>query len=211
MAPIACAAVAFPPKLLNESEEVVLDLNPHWSTLVKPLALLVVVLAATIAGATVNSYLGYGLAVVLLATVGWASLRVARRQTTEFVVTSDRLIYRSGLFAKHGKEIPLERINDISFNQSVFERLIGTGDLSIESAGAQSRETFSDIPKPSQVQNEIYRQMEAVAGRRADRAAGGRRELTLGEQLQQLDDLRQRGVLTQEEFDAKKQQILDRF
>ena len=202
--------MAFPTRLLNEGEEVVLDLNPHWSTLVKPLALLLLVLAATIAGAVLNTYVGYGLAVVLLGTVGWASLRVARRQTTEFVVTTDRLVYRSGLFAKHGKEIPLERINDISFNQSVFERMIGTGDLAIESAGAQSRETFSDIPKPSQVQNEIYRQMEAAAGRHADRAAG-RRELTLGEQLQQLDELRQRGVLTQAEFDAKKQQLLDRF
>ncbi|MHB8467500.1 MAG: SHOCT domain-containing protein [Acidimicrobiales bacterium] len=198
--------MAFPTKLLNEGEEVVLDLNPHWSTLVKPLALLVVVLAATIAGASLSSVLGYGLAVALLVTAVWASLKVARRQTTEFVVTTARLIYRSGLVAKHGKEIPLERVNDISFNQSVFERLIGTGDLAIESAGAQSRETFTDIPKPSQVQNEIYRLMDAASGHHTER-----RELSLGEQLQQLDELRQRGVLTDAEFDAKKQQLLDRF
>ena len=201
--------MAFPTKLLNEGEEVVLDLNPHWSTLVKPLAVLVGLIIATLFVAPIK-YVGYVAAVVLLVAAGWASLKVARRQTTEFVVTTARLIYRSGLFAKRGKEIPLERINDISFDQSVFERVIGTGDLAIESAGAQSRETFTDIPHPSQVQNEIYRQMEAAQGRHADRAAG-RREPTLGEQLQQLDDLRQRGVLTQAEFDTKKQQLLDRF
>ena len=202
--------MAFPTKLLNEGEEVVLDLNPHWSTLVKPVASLVLMLVATVVGARLNQYAGYALAVVLLVAAAWTTVRVLRRQTTEFVVTSHRLIYRSGLFAKQGKEIPLERVNDISFTQSVFERLIGTGDLSIESAGAQSRETFADIPRPSAVQNEIYRQMEEAESRHADRI-GGRRELSLPEQLEKLDELRQRGVLTQAEFDAKKQQLLDRF
>jgi uncharacterized membrane protein YdbT with pleckstrin-like domain len=202
--------VAFPPKLLNEGEEIVLDLSPHWSTLAKPVALLVVMVAATIVGARVNQYAGFGLGAALLVTAGWTAVRVMRRQTTEFVVTTHRLVYRQGIFAKRGKEIPLERVNDISFNQSVWERLIGTGDLSIESAGAQSRETFTDIPRPSRVQNEIYTQMEAADARHADRVAG-RRELSLPEQLEKLDELRQRGVLTQAEFDAKKQQLLERF
>jgi uncharacterized membrane protein YdbT with pleckstrin-like domain len=202
--------VAFPRKMLNDGEDVIIDLVPHWSTLAKPVAALVVVLAATIAGFIVNNILGYVLAVVLLITVGWVALRWARRHTTNFVVTTDRLIYRSGIVAKHGKEIPLERVNDIAFHQTVFERLIGTGDLSIESAGAQSRETFSDIPKPAAVQNEIYRQMEACATRRSDRS-GGRRELSVPEQLEKLDELRQRGVITPAEFEAKKQQLLDRL
>ncbi len=144
-------------KLLNPNEEVVIDLNPHWSTLVKPVALLVVVLVATIVGYSVNNYLGYALAVVLLVAAGWVAIKVAHRQTTEFVVTTNRIVYRSGTCSPStGKvEIPLGHINDISFKQSVFERMIGTGDLSIESAGAQSRETFSDIAQPSRVQNEI--------------------------------------------------------
>ena len=125
-------------------------------------------------------------------------------------MTSDRLVYRVGVIAKRGKEIPLERVNDIAFTQSIFERIIGTGDLSIESAGATSRETFSDIPRPSAVQNEIYRQMEAAAAKHADRVAG-RHELSIPEQLDKLDELRQRGVITQAEFDAKKAQLLERM
>jgi uncharacterized membrane protein YdbT with pleckstrin-like domain len=199
--------VAFPTKLLNQGEEVVLDLNPHWSTLVKPVALLVVMVAVTIAGAALNSYVGYGAAFVLLLVAAWTTIRVARRQTTEFVVTTDRLVYRSGVIAKHGKEIPLGRVNDIAFNQSVFERLIGTGDLSIESAGAQSRETFSDIPKPSRVQNEIYALMEqARTGVEKPRA-----DASVPEQIRQLDQLRQQGVISQTEFDAKKRDLLDRM
>ena len=200
----------FSRKLLNDGEDVVIDLVPHWSTMVKPVAALVVVAAATIVGFIVTTVLGYVLAVALVVVAGWVGLRILRRQTTNFVVTTDRLVYRSGIVAKHGKEIPLERVNDIAFHQTVFERLIGTGDLSIESAGAQSRETFDDIPRPAAVQNEIYRQMEACATRRGDRAVG-HRELSVPEQLEKLDDLRQRGIITPAEFEAKKQQLLDRL
>jgi len=202
--------MVFPKKLLNDGEDVILDLEPHWSTLAKPVAVLVVVLAATIVAFVLSHLAGLIVGVVLLVTLAWVGLRVIRRRNTNFVLTTDRLLYRSGVIAKHGKEIPLERVNDIAFHQSVFERLIGTGDLSIESAGAQSRETLGDIPRPSAVQNEIYRQMEARAARSADRAAG-RRDLSVPEQLDKLDELRQRGVITQAEFDAKKQQLLDRL
>jgi uncharacterized membrane protein YdbT with pleckstrin-like domain len=202
--------VAFPRKLLNDGEVVVLDLVPNWSTLAKPVAALVAVLAATIVGALVNTILGIVLAVALVVVIGWVALRVLRRHTTNFVVTTDRLVYRSGIVSKHGKEIPLERVNDIAFHQTIFERLIGSGDLSIESAGAQSRETFGDIPHPAAVQNEIYRQMEACAARHAGRVVS-QRDLTVPEQLEKLDDLRQRGIITPAEFAAKKQQLLDRF
>ncbi len=203
--------MAFPQRLLNDHEEVVCDLLPHWSTLAKPVAALVGVLAVTIAGALVNHWLGLALAVALVIVAGWAALRVARRQCTNFVVTTDRLVYRSGVVAKHGKEIPLERVNDIAFHQTVFERIIGTGDLSIESAGAQSRETFGDIPHPAAVQNEIYRQMEACAARHTPGATVASPQLSVPEQLEKLDDLRQRGIITRAEFEAKKQQLLDRI
>jgi len=60
------------------------------------------------------------------------------------------------------------------------------------------------------VQNEVYRQMEASQQRDADRMAG-RRELSVPEQLEKLDELRQRGVISQSEFDTKKAQLLDRM
>ena len=202
--------MGFPQKLLNDGEDVIVDLRPHWSTLARPVAAVVATAVATIVLSFVVNWLGYAGAVLTAAALIWFISRYLRRATTDFVVTTDRLVYRSGIIAKQGKEIPLERVNDISYTQSVFERIIGTGDLSIESAGARSRETFSHIPRPSQVQNEIYRQMEAAAARHADRMAG-RRELSVPEQLDKLDELRQRGVITQDEFDAKKRQLLDRM
>ena len=72
--------------------------------------------------------------------------------TINFVITSDRVIYRSGLIAKHGIEIPLERVNNVSFRQGIFERMIGAGDLLIESGGEDGQQRFTDIRDPERVQ-----------------------------------------------------------
>ena len=204
--------MAFPPKLLNEGEEIVLDLRPHWWFFVGPFVAVVLTIVAEIAVMVLDlpDWLFLGLGVLLIVNVLWLAVRLVRWTTTNFVVTSDRLIYRSGVVAKRGKEIPLERLNDISFHQTVLERILGAGDLLIESGGERGQQAFSDIRRPAFVQNEIYRAIEAAQARDADRMAG-RRELSIPEQIDKLDELRQRGVISQAEFDAKKAQLLDRM
>jgi uncharacterized membrane protein YdbT with pleckstrin-like domain len=198
--------------LLNDGEEVVLDLRPHWWFFVGPLVAVVLTLVAVAAVAVLDlpDWLFLGLLGLLLLDALWLAFRLARWTTTNFVVTTDRLIYRSGVVSKQGKEIPLERLNDISFHQSVLERILGAGDLMIESGGERGQQMFSDIRRPAHVQNEIYRQIELSQGRDADRMAG-RRELSIPEQIDKLDELRQRGVISQAEFEAKKSQLLDRM
>ena len=204
--------MAFPPKLLNDGEEVVLDLRPHWWFFAGPVVAVVVTLVAAGAISVLNlpDWLWYGVTALLALNLVWLLARLAKWATTQFVVTTDRLIYRSGVLAKKGLEIPLERVNNIHFSQGIFERMLRSGDLMIESGGERGQQSFSDIRRPALVQNEIYRQMEAAQARDADRMAG-RRELSIPEQLDKLDELRQRGVITQAEFDAKKTQLLDRM
>jgi uncharacterized membrane protein YdbT with pleckstrin-like domain len=204
--------MAFPTKLLNEGEQIVLDLHPHWWFLAPPVAAVVVVLAGTIAGALLvkQAIVTYILVGVLLLSVIWLLMRYARWVSTSLVLTNHRLVHRSGIVAKSGREIPLDHINDISYRQHFFERLIGAGDVLIESAGRESQEVFEDLPRPGRIQNEIYRQIEASKERLADRMAG-RRDLSIPEQIEKLDELCRRGVITQAEFDAKKAQLLDRL
>lgn len=204
--------MAFSPKLLNDGEEIVLDLHPHWWFFIGPLAALVVTVAAVVAVQVLDLPDNLLLVVLALFVVNalWLLARLAKWATTNFVVTTDRLIYRSGVLAKKGIEIPLERVNNIHFNQSIFERMLRSGDLMIESGGERGQQMFSDIGRPARVQNEIYRTMEAAQARDADRMAG-RRELSIPEQIDKLDELRSRGVLSQAEFDAKKAQLLDRM
>jgi uncharacterized membrane protein YdbT with pleckstrin-like domain len=205
--------VPFSSKLLNRGEEVVLDLHPHWVYFLKSgiafllaLALGIFLLAIGWEGATLAAS-----GVLLLVALAWAGFTCLRWVTTNFVITTDRLIYRHGILSKHGIEIPLERVNTVFFSQSILERMVGSGDLVIESAGEMGRQDFSNVRKPSAVQNEIHKQMEANENRKFDRVAAPRGGDSIPDQIAQLDDLRQRGVISQAEFDEKKQQLLDRM
>jgi uncharacterized membrane protein YdbT with pleckstrin-like domain len=206
----------FPRKLLTDGEELVLDLRPHWWFMAKPTAALVGAIALGIFVATrdldgtLGTVLQYGSAALIVFCLVWFGARYARWVTTNFAVTSDRVIYRVGVVAKKGIEIPLERINTVFFSQGVFERVLGAGDLSIESGGETGKETFSDIRKPSLVQNEIYRQMEANNTRMYG-ARGAQPAPDVTQQLDRLDDLRRRGVISEAEFAEKKAELLRRL
>jgi uncharacterized membrane protein YdbT with pleckstrin-like domain len=207
--------VAFPTKLLNDREEVVLDLRPHWIYMAEPtFAVLGAIIVGLVALKTGVSILEYIAAALLLGCLGWFGVRYAKWSNTNFVVTTDRVIHRVGVIGKHGIEIPLERINTVFFNQSIFERLLGAGDLGIESAGERGAETFEDVRKPAIVQNEIYRQMEA----NSNRMHGGNQQgptqaaaLSIPEQIEKLDELRKRGVISEQEFASKKADLLNRM
>lgn len=209
--------MAFNRKLLNEGEDIALDLHPHWSFFAKPGAALVVAVVFgfwVLVGITDPPGALSALAgILVIATLVWFGITYAQWATTNFVITTDRLIYRHGVLAKRGIEIPLERVNTVFFEQSILERVLGSGDLVIESAGEQGRQEFHDVRKPSAVQNEIHRQMEANENRKFDRIGTVNRpvEASIPDQIHQLDLLRQQGVLTEAEFQAKKQQLLDRM
>jgi uncharacterized membrane protein YdbT with pleckstrin-like domain len=211
--------VAFPRKLLNEHEEIVLDLRPHWWFLAGPIATLVaaVVVSLVLQNVTENDVVTLLCVGIIVAAMLWLLGRYIRWMGINFVVTTDRLIYRHGVIAKSGIEIPLERVNNVIFNQTLLERMLGAGDLLIESGGESGQQRFSDIRHPAQVQNEIHIQMEANENRKYDRMASRAHAAPRGtsssilDQLDKLDQLRQRGVLTQAEFDAKKAQLLERM
>lgn len=204
--------MAFPRKLLNDTEEVVLDLNPHWWFMAKPTVALAAALLFGLASLVLGlpGFVQLLAGLLILAALGYWGARSLDWRTTNFVVTSDRLIYRHGVFTKKGIEIPLERVNNVMFSQTLFERALGAGDLVIESAGESGRQAFSDVRKPTAVQNEIYRQIEANENRKFDRigspAGGG---VSTADELAKLDDLRARGVLSEDEFAAEKRRLLD--
>jgi uncharacterized membrane protein YdbT with pleckstrin-like domain len=210
--------VPFSRKLLNEDEDIALDLHPHWEFFVKSGAAL---LAAVIFGVFVltrgdpPSAIEALAGVLVLVALAWFGITYAKWATTNFVITTDRLIYRHGVLSKHGIEIPLDRVNTVFFSQSLLERVLGSGDLVIESAGELGRQDFANVRKPSAVQNEIYRQMESNENRKFDRIGNrpgaAAASQSVPEQIQALDALRKQGVLTDAEFQAKKAELLNRM
>lgn len=200
----------FPTRLLTEGEEVILDLRPHWIALLKPMLWTVVIGSVTglvwvKAGPESDVLTQVRLAILALAFVLWIPLAfvpAVRWRFTLFVLTNERVITRSGVIAKRSKEIPLETINDVTFGQRIIERVLGAGDLVIESAGESGQNRFTDIRHPEAVQLEIYRAAEARKG------LGKPGGPSLGDELSKLADLRDRGVLTEEEFQERKRKLL---
>lgn len=205
--------MAFSADQLNDEEQAILDLRPHWWFFAPQIAALIVALAIGVVALLVgNTPFSIAAAVLLGLVLTWFIVRYVVWSTTHFVVTTDRLITRDGVFSRSGIEIPLERVNTVFFEQNIFERIIGSGDLAIESAGEQGSQQFSNIRKPLNVQNEIHRQMESNENRKFDRV--GRdvaSEASIPEQIGQLDELRQRGILTEAEFQTKKAELLNRM
>jgi uncharacterized membrane protein YdbT with pleckstrin-like domain len=209
---------------MSQNEKLILNLRPHWWQMAMPtavgvLALIVFMLIVNTTDVDQLTWLG-GLA--LLAALAWGGAMYLRWANTYFVLSSERLITRSGFVSKRGVEIPLGRINNVNFQQSLFERIIGAGDLLIESAGESGQSRLSNVRKPDAVQNAILLAMDDYRNRTIERIqpaaaapvappAPAPSHPSIPEQIAQLDDLRQRGAITDIEFQEKKAELLRRM
>jgi uncharacterized membrane protein YdbT with pleckstrin-like domain len=164
--------MAYPTKLLAADEQLIHDLHPHWKALVAPVVTLVVVLgigsfaAALMPDGSHQGQERLALLVVGLLMIGYYSLRPFLRWiTTHFVITDRRVLVRTGIFARTGRDIPLSRINDITFSHTFLERLLGCGTLVVESAGERGQVTLTEVPHVEQMQRELYDLVEKTDAR----------------------------------------------
>lgn len=201
--------MAYPRRLLDDSESVSVDLHPHWSFLVPPvlaiavsIAAAVAVLLVTEAGDATRNAAGWAMLLALGVSAIWLVVRYGKWLTTHFVITSRRVIFRTGLVTKRGIEIPLERVNTVHFHQGVLDRLVGAGDLMIESGGESGQQRFTDIRTPDRVQRVMYAEMDK-------RSHGRPAAVDVGEQLERLESMLMRGTLTPDEFDHQKRRLLE--
>lgn len=152
--------MAYPQKLLSEGESVVLDLHTHWKVMFWPTVelLLTLGIAGYLIGGIVDNGTGRWViaGVAALLVVVFFLVPLLRWRTTHFVVTTERVVMRSGILARQGRDVPLVRINDVSFQHSAFERLLGCGTLVVESAGERGQVQLGDIPNVEKVQRTVY-------------------------------------------------------
>lgn len=210
--------MTFPKKNLNPGETIVLDMHPHWWYFAEPafallgsITLGVLVLTIDNEGST-KTALSYLSIAALVGSAVWLVLRYVKWVTTNFVLTSHRVIFRSGIIAKRGVEIPINRVNNVNFNQTIFERLVGAGDLLIESGGEEGQSRYTDIRHPDEVQRMIHVQLQASQDRMSPGYAVGQPlppPLDVADQLERLEAMLQRGTLSREEFESQKRKLLD--
>jgi membrane protein YdbS with pleckstrin-like domain len=152
---------------LSDDEELVLLLHPHWKVLVRPVLITVIVVAAALVAevlipsgpAAAAGRLAVA-AVALLALMLWLTVPVLRWRTTTYELTTKRLRLRAGIVTRHGRDIPLVRINDVSFEQGPLDRLLGCGRLVVESAGEHGQIVLTEIPHVQDVHATLFRLVE---------------------------------------------------
>ncbi|MCZ2812313.1 PH domain-containing protein [Modestobacter sp. VKM Ac-2979] len=170
--------MAYPDKVLAGDEEVVRHLHPHWLTVFWPIVAFLALVGLASFGAAVvpagDQQGTYRLVVVGVAVVLAVLLVVApllRWRTTHYVITTHRLLYRVGILARHGRDIGLSRITDVSYRQTLGERLVNSGTVSIETAGEGGPTVFRAIPDSEGVQQLLNQLVEEDADRRARESA----------------------------------------
>jgi uncharacterized membrane protein YdbT with pleckstrin-like domain len=164
---------------LSDGERTVLLLHPHWKILLPPtlILLLVVVAAALLAVAIPPGSQGdlgriaVGV-VAVAAVVAWFAIPVLRWQTTTYELTTRRLRMRSGILARSGRDFPLIRISDVSFSHGLTDRLLGCGQLVVESAGEHGQLVLTEIPRVEMVQATLFQLVEDEHARLAREEPG---------------------------------------
>ena len=152
---------------LTADEQLVLRIHPHWKTLVRPFLVAVLVVAVALVAevlipsgsAAPAARLVVG-AVAILALMLWLMVPVLRWRTTTYELTTRRMRVREGIVTRRGRDIPLARISDVSFEKGPLDRLLGSGRLVVESPGEHGQIVLTDIPRVEFVQATLFRLVE---------------------------------------------------
>ena len=146
-------------KLLADGEHVVLSVRTHPKALIGPVALLILVLAGVITAAKLqsnNTIVGIAAAVVAgTVVILWVIIPFLRWMTSTYTVTNRRLITRRGILTRTGRDIPLFRINDVAYEKSLLDRILGCGTLIISDATEKAGVVLPDVPNVEQVHLQI--------------------------------------------------------
>jgi uncharacterized membrane protein YdbT with pleckstrin-like domain len=158
---------------LTEGEHLVLRLRPHWKTVLRPVFILIVVIAAAItalvllpSSASEAARLAIGVAALVAISI-WSIVPLLRWRTTTYELTTRRLRLRRGILSRSGRDFPLIRISDVSFSHGLIDRLLGCGRLVVESAGEHGQLVLNAIPTVEQVQATLFQLVEDEQARLA--------------------------------------------
>ena len=211
---------------LMPGEHMVLSGNPHWWYFWKQVVAGIGVLALLFLLFSIDSeWVSTAITwVSTLAFVVWLANTIyalVQWRTTRFAVTDQRVAYQSGIIRRSGVSIPLNRINNVNFEQSLIARILNNGVVTIESAGETGDSVFENIPNPEKVRTVIFGQMEADEQADSDRDAAAIRDALQGQslggssgptaqsRLDELEELHRRGSVSDEEFEIKRRQIVE--
>ncbi len=201
----------WPDDALTDDETVVMSFRQHWKLLIVPVIWFLGVLVALV---VIYQWIPGGrsadliLTILVLGGFVWFVVRpFISWIVTRYVLTTERLMTRTGLIAQSGIEIPLERITNVNFSQSFLERFLGAGDLLVESAGTTGQSRFSNIPRPDQFASVLYNVREQRSLALQGGATAPQSDDAI-ERLRRLKELHEQGVLSDAEYEEKRRKLV---
>ncbi|HJU96706.1 MAG TPA: PH domain-containing protein [Jiangellaceae bacterium] len=168
--------MGFPARLLGDDERVILHMRTHAKALIVPILVLIAMAAAIGFGIAVLPESGtgsvgrWGVILVAVAVIlRWSLWPFLVWLSTTYTVTSERLITRQGVINRHGRDIPLGRINDVAYHQDVIDRMLRCGSLNVSAASEQGTIVLRDVPRVQDVQLEMSELIRQAHGWSAPR------------------------------------------
>ena len=124
----------------------------------------------------------------------------------QYIVTNWRVIQISGVFSKEVADSSLEKVNDVKLEQSLGGRLLDYGDLEILTASELGVNQFTQVGQPVRLKTAMLNAKEKLE--HGQTGLGHRSEVDIAGPIEQLDNLRGQGLLTEKEFQQQKGQVL---
>ncbi|MDD3945154.1 MAG: PH domain-containing protein [Bacteroidales bacterium] len=199
---------------LKSNEQVVLLTREHGFVLVLPVCLF---LLGLVIGILIGTY-GYLIPIVLLIYFIYS---IFLRRNNLWVVTNLRVINEYGVFSHNSKESPLEKINNVSYHQSLIGRIFGFGDVQIQTAAEMGETTYYFVQKPRQLKDtitqmqeefkkdSIIQQAKEFSNAITNNTSSSVSNFEITSELEKWYNLKQKGILTEEEYNNRKKKLLD--
>ncbi|MDW8068368.1 MAG: PH domain-containing protein [Anaerolineae bacterium] len=198
-------------RLLAQNERIVFVSRRHWvsllPTILVDLGVAIVIVALSVGGALFAPPLPLLGLILLLLPLGHLLIRWIIWRNEQYIITNRRVMEVRGVYKKHVSDSSLEKVNDVVMEQSVLGRLLDYGDIRIITGADIGVNVFRRIAHPIRFKITMMDQKAAYSYEEPTEA----RPEDVPDLLARLDDLRQRGVITQEEFDREKRELLARL
>lgn len=199
---------------LKKDEKIVMVTRPHWLVLTVPsfIALGGIGMSIWVAlGSNPTMGIVAGIAFALYFFYKWID-----RRNNIWVVTNLRVIDEEGVFAYNTKESPLEKINNVAFAQTMWGRMLGYGDVEIQTAAEIGTSTYYMVEQPAKLKDTITQMQEdykvhlmRLQARESAGAMNLSGKIDVAAEIEKLHDLMTRGIISEEEFAARKAKILN--
>lgn len=198
--------------LLGKNERVVVKTRQHWMVLAKSFLGNFVFGLVVVIGAVALTVFGFPMGLALVVVVLLPGILFLRDYLVwwneEYLVTTRRVMHSEGIINKHVIDSSLEKVNDVVLDQSYFGRLFDYGDIEILTGSEIGVNKLHLIAQPVKFKTEMLNQKEAMGHGEYSPAPIGDRPDDIPDLIAELDQLRQRGVLTEAEFQQKKAELL---